>query len=54
MRSAFPPALLRPGRGAPFPLLVALTACGTLGMHMIIPALPDTARELDISPATAQ
>lgn len=53
MRSVSPLAL-RPGRGAPFPLLVALTACGTLGMHMIIPALPDTARALDVSPATAQ
>ena len=27
---------------APFLLLVALTACGTLGMHVIIPALPAT------------
>src|ERR1019366_2566495 len=26
---------LRRGRRAPFLLLVALTACGTLGMHMI-------------------
>lgn len=48
-----PPAL-RQGCGAPFSLLVALTACGTLCMHMIIPALPETARALDITPATAQ
>ncbi len=25
---------------APFALIVAITACGTLGMHLIIPALP--------------
>ena len=31
---------------APFVLIVAITACGTLGMHLIIPALPDTARAL--------
>ena len=34
---------------APFPLLVAMTACGTLGMHIIIPALPATARALGMS-----
>jgi MFS transporter, DHA1 family, multidrug resistance protein len=39
---------------APFALLVAITACGTLGMHMIIPALPDTARALGVSPGTIQ
>ena len=39
---------------APFALLVALTACGTLGMHVIIPALPATARALDMSIATTQ
>lgn len=39
---------------APFPLLVALTACGTLGMHVIIPALPATARAMDMSIATTQ
>ena len=39
---------------APFLLLVALTACGTLGMHVIIPALPATARALDMSIATTQ
>ena len=39
---------------APFLLLVALTACGTLGMHVIIPALPATARAMGISIATVQ
>ncbi len=39
---------------APFLLLVALTACGTLGMHVIIPALPATARALDMSISTTQ
>jgi DHA1 family bicyclomycin/chloramphenicol resistance-like MFS transporter len=39
---------------APFLLLVAMTACGTLGMHIIIPALPDTARAMHMSIGTAQ
>jgi len=39
---------------APFLLLVAVTACGTLGMHIIIPALPATARALGMSIGTAQ
>jgi DHA1 family bicyclomycin/chloramphenicol resistance-like MFS transporter len=39
---------------APFLLLVALTACGTLGMHVIIPALPATARALNMSISTTQ
>ena len=38
----------------PFPLLVALTACGTLGMHVIIPALPATARALHMSIGATQ
>jgi MFS transporter, DHA1 family, multidrug resistance protein len=38
----------------PFILLVAMTACGTLGMHVIIPALPDTAKALGMSIGTAQ
>ncbi len=44
------------GRGerAPFALIVAITACGTLGMHLIIPALPDTAHALHVSPAAIQ
>lgn len=45
---------LRGSTRAPFPLLVAMTACGTLGMHVIIPALPATARALDMSVGTAQ
>ncbi len=39
---------------APFALIVAITACGTLGMHLIIPALPATARALHVSPGTIQ
>jgi DHA1 family bicyclomycin/chloramphenicol resistance-like MFS transporter len=39
---------------APFALVVAITACGTLGMHLIIPALPDTARALHVSPGAIQ
>jgi MFS transporter, DHA1 family, multidrug resistance protein len=39
---------------APFALLVAMTACGTLGMHVIIPALPSMATALDMSIGTAQ
>jgi DHA1 family bicyclomycin/chloramphenicol resistance-like MFS transporter len=46
--------LLRRHGAAPFVLLVALTACGTLGMHMIIPALPATAAALHVSDATVQ
>ena len=44
----------RPRGRAPFLLLVAMTACGTLGMHIIIPALPATARALGMSIGTAQ
>ena len=39
---------------APFALIVAITACGTLGMHLIIPALPATARALEVSAGTIQ
>ncbi|MEA2740849.1 MAG: transporter, family, multidrug resistance protein [Acetobacteraceae bacterium] len=46
--------LLRGRARAPFLLLVAMTACGTLGMHVIIPALPATARALGMSIGTAQ
>lgn len=42
-----------PGR-APFPLIAAVTACGTLGMHLIIPALPATAQSLGVSVGTVQ
>lgn len=41
-------------RRAPFALIVLVTACGTLGMHLIIPALPATARALSVSVATVQ
>ncbi len=46
--------LRRPSGAAPFSLLVALTACGTLGMHMIIPALPATAAALHVADSTIQ
>jgi MFS transporter, DHA1 family, multidrug resistance protein len=46
--------LLRRGSRAPFALVVAITACGTLGMHLIIPALPDTAHALGVTPGTIQ
>ena len=39
---------------APFLLLVAMTACGTLGMHIVIPALPATARALGMSIGASQ
>ena len=39
---------------APFLLLVALTACGTMGMHVIVPALPATARAMHMSIASTQ
>ena len=39
---------------APFALIVAITACGTLGMHLIIPALPATAHALHVSPGAIQ
>jgi MFS transporter, DHA1 family, multidrug resistance protein len=45
---------LRGRARAPFLLLVAMTACGTLGMHVIIPALPATAHALGMSIGTAQ
>jgi DHA1 family bicyclomycin/chloramphenicol resistance-like MFS transporter len=39
---------------APFILLATVTATGTLGMHMIIPALPATAIGLGVSASTIQ
>ena len=42
------------GAQAPFALLVALTASGTLGMHMIIPALPSVASALSVGAGTVQ
>lgn len=53
MRLLTEPPLGRSSR-PPFILLVAMTACGTLGMHVIIPALPDTATALGMSIGTAQ
>lgn len=43
----------RPAK-APFALLVAMTACGTLGMHIIIPALPAMARAMEMSIGSAE
>ena len=48
------PPLASGSRRAPFALLVALTACGTMGMHVIVPALPATARALHMSIGTTQ
>lgn len=45
---------LHPRARPPFALLVAATACGTLGMHVIIPALPATARALGMSISTSE
>ena len=45
---------MRGSRRAPFALLVAMTACGTLGMHVIIPALPAMAAALNMSISAAQ
>jgi len=45
---------VRRGSRAPFALLVALTASGTLGMHMIIPALPSVATALGVGAGTIQ
>jgi DHA1 family bicyclomycin/chloramphenicol resistance-like MFS transporter len=47
-------SLERGRAGAPFSLVVAMAACGTLGIHVIVPALPATARALDMSIGTAQ
>ena len=46
--------ILRRGQRAPFLLLAMVTASGTLGMHMIIPALPATAVGLHVSEASIQ
>ena len=46
--------LLRRDQRAPFLLLAMVTASGTLGMHMIIPALPATAVGLHVSEASIQ
>lgn len=39
---------------APFWLLVAVTASGTLAMHILVPALPLAAQELRVSPGAIQ
>ena len=46
--------LMRGATRAPFILLVAMTASGTLGMHVIIPSLPAMATALAMSPSAAQ
>jgi MFS transporter, DHA1 family, multidrug resistance protein len=46
--------LLRRDDRAPFLLLAMVTASGTLGMHMVIPALPATAVGLHVSEPTIQ
>ena len=38
----------------PFWLLVLVTFCGTMAMHMFVPALPDAARDLGASVAAMQ
>lgn len=46
---------LLPGRiSAPFWLLVAVTASGTLAMHILVPVLPLAARELRVSAGAIQ
>ncbi len=48
------PAPLVAGARPPFAVVVAVTACATLGMHLIIPALPATATALGVSEAAVQ
>lgn len=43
-----------PDAKAPFLVVVAVTAVGTLGMHLIIPALPATAQALRVSESAVQ
>lgn len=43
-----------PVRQPPLPLIVAITASGTLSLHILLPALPAIAADLQASPATAQ
>jgi MFS transporter, DHA1 family, multidrug resistance protein len=49
-----PPARLAGAARPPFAVVVAVTAVGTLGMHLIIPALPATAQALGVSEAAIQ
>jgi MFS transporter, DHA1 family, multidrug resistance protein len=48
------PGRFAPGAKAPFAVVVAVTAVGTLGMHLIIPALPATAQALRVSASAVQ
>lgn len=41
-------------RSPPLPLIVAITASGTLSMHILLPALPAIAADLQASPASVQ
>src|SRR5271166_1971908 len=47
------PARARSGR-APFWILVAVTATGTLAMHILVPVLPLAAADFDVSRGTIQ
>jgi len=49
-----PDAGAPPARRPSAALLAAITAAGSLALHIFAPALPDVARELDASPATIQ
>ena len=46
--------LLRGGKRPPFWLLVAVTASGTLAMHILVPVLPLAANDLGVSPGRIQ
>lgn len=50
----FSQPIVRRDARAPFALLAAVTATGTLGMHVIIPALPAAAAGLGVSSSTIQ
>jgi DHA1 family bicyclomycin/chloramphenicol resistance-like MFS transporter len=47
------PARVRSGR-APFWVLVAVTATGTLAMHILVPVLPLVAADFGVSRGTIQ
>ena len=47
------PARARSGRG-PFWILVAVTATGTLAMHILVPVLPLVATDFGVSRGTIQ
>ena len=46
--------VLRSRRRPPFWLLVAVTASGTLAMHILVPVLPLAAKDLAVSPGKVQ